>query len=141
MIIKLNWHFWCQNTTELKVYKFYVSIYCTRIYLVQTNYHKCKSYTYMPHIGRWTPVVDVYYVQRTTVLCYREHMFRTGIRFKCLPTILLYLIFSLKIHYIKYWIEEFIVLFIVSISGFMAGCCTGVFFGVGNSVGDTEQKF
>ena len=23
----------------------------------------------------------------------------------------------------------------------MAGCCTGVFFGVGNSVRDPEQKF
>ena len=30
---KLIWHFWRENTAVLRVYKFYVAIYCTRIYL------------------------------------------------------------------------------------------------------------
>ena len=33
----MNWHLWRQNTAVLRAYKFYVAIYCTKIYLAGTT--------------------------------------------------------------------------------------------------------
>ena len=43
-----NWIDTCdvRNTAVLRVYKFYVAIYCTRIYLRITNYNKYTSCLY-----------------------------------------------------------------------------------------------
>ena len=41
---KLSWHLWRKNTDVLSVYKFYVAIYCTRIYLDFTFSYPLSGY-------------------------------------------------------------------------------------------------
>ena len=50
MTQKLNWHLWRQNAAVLRVYKFYVAIYCTRIYLSKRNFTCLSLYKMQWHV-------------------------------------------------------------------------------------------